>query len=150
MNFRVISKEIRGELQEMGLLSPDEFYSEAYEQFIGYKGRVEKCLEEYIKGNKVPFLESELPKKRRDNHHIIPRSRKGEGFVTSHKTNLIMLEYDFHHNRWHSEHKNYHPLEILDNYFISQQSLLNEEVRTKIGQIADIGMDLFYRKEVLS
>ncbi len=150
VNFRVISKEIRAELREMGLLLPDNFYNWIYSETLGYKGRVERCLFKHIRKDKVLFLERDLPKKRRDTHHIIPSSRKEEGFETAHKTNLITLEYDFHHSRWHGEHKNNHPLEILAEFFINQRGILSDDVGTKMRQIVDIGKDIFYRKEVLS
>lgn len=81
-------------------------------------------------------------------HHLVPRSRKNEGFKTSIDQNQSELEKNFHVN-WHRLFFNLHPQEQLQLWYNVNKSVLSESVREVIQDILGEQKEEFYIEEII-
>ncbi len=82
-------------------------------------------------------------------HHVVPSSRRDEGFDTSNKRNLRDLRKTYHEN-WHRLFANKTPAEIIDSVVQMQHNVINQKVRRVIEGLCDLPKSDFYIPDVLT
>lgn len=81
-------------------------------------------------------------------HHVIPSSRRDEGFETSARDNFKMLRKNFHQN-WHSLFANRTPDEVIMSVVMVQHNVINHRVRAVIEALSKLPKQDFYVPGVL-
>lgn len=82
-------------------------------------------------------------------HHVVPSSRRDEGFNPSEKINLRSLRRTYHEN-WHRLFANKLPGEVIDAVVQVQHNVINSKVRRVIECLCDLPKRDFYIPDVLS
>jgi hypothetical protein len=83
-----------------------------------------------------------------DVHHIVPRSRKSEGFDIGHEINLKRMRRTLH-QRLHNLFNNMTPQEQLELWYDINKAVLNAETRGELQEVILSTKERFYREEVL-
>jgi hypothetical protein len=81
-------------------------------------------------------------------HHVVPSSRRDEGFETTSRENFKMLRKNFHQN-WHSLFANRTPDEVLSSVIMVQHNVINKRVRAVVEALSALPKHDFYVPEVL-
>ena len=105
VNYRVLQDEIREELKAIGLLPGWDFYDELFIKEVSSLNG-ERFHQHLSQG--LDLFPKKGPKKKFDAHHMIPRSRRSDGFETNRRINTVRLNIEFHAN-WHRAFLNHHP-----------------------------------------
>lgn len=92
-------------------------------------------------------LEAEDPKFHL--HHIIPFSRRKEGYNVDTDVNIKRLTKKLH-KRWHSLFKNKTPQEQLELWLEVNGKVLDPLIREQISRMAYMPQNRFYRPEVVN
>ncbi len=151
INQSVLRHDVRSEIRDLSILPPDEFFEDTV--LSDPTDHDVRRFVEYIQNGKRIFVDGNgaQPRKReRDEHHIIPRSRRNDGFETRRGINSFRDIGRQFHARWHTLYGNKHPLEILEKDFERNKKVYKESVRNRIGELVMLHKDDFYKEEVLA
>jgi hypothetical protein len=82
-------------------------------------------------------------------HHVVPSSRRDEGFNPGLRVNLRDLRKTYHEN-WHRLFANKIPSEIVDAVVQVQHNVIRPQVRRVIEALCDLPKRDFYVTEILT
>lgn len=148
---KVLREDVRDLLRDILLGDERDFFDDAV--LLDDQKPQSRDFLKYIKTGEELFLNKSghRPRKNeRDLHHIIPRSRKDEGFETGTSHNKFYNIGKQFHKRWHQLYTNKHPLESLRYDLNRNMQVLAKETRQKIGEIVYLDNEEFYNDSVLN
>ena len=81
-------------------------------------------------------------------HHVVPSSRRDEGYETDSRENFKLLRKNYHQN-WHTLFSNKTPDEVIMAVLMVQHNVINRKVRAVLEAIIKLPKHDFYVPEVL-
>ena len=84
-----------------------------------------------------------------DTHHIIPKSRKLEGYNVNNDSNLLTMRVKTHAN-FHRIFQNLTPQEQFEILFAINSSVYSEEVVHRVEELIFADVEDFYREDLLT
>lgn len=150
INHSILRQDVRDELRDIVLLDDHEFFDSELLQ-DDTEPNIRKFVK-YILNGKRLFIDGngcEPKKSERDEHHLIPRSRRRDGFETRKGINSFKNIGKKFHANWHTRYNNKTPQEILEDDMQCIKSILSNDIRDRISEIITLPKEGFYIPKVL-